>query len=157
MTVKFALSEFNRRPPWQAGDGELHAYEVTLARLRAQPQGEGYDFGGYRIHRARHAKNPGTHMLMCHRHGEALAIARHPKDGTVGFVRRDLMWVHEAHRGNGLGAELCAEMLCMMGCESWSKGQWIQWLDTPQFTEAGFQNRKHVFRRLVERGVIEEA
>lgn len=156
MTVRFTLAEFGRRPAFRGGDGELSSYEVTLARLRAVTIDEGYEFGRYRIHRARHARNPGTQQRMCLEHGEALTIARSGKYGTIGLVRRDLMWVHEAHRGNGLGPELCAEMLQMMGCESWSKTQWIEWLDTPQLTEAGFRNRAKVFRKLVERGIIEE-
>jgi hypothetical protein len=45
-------------------------------------------------------------------------------------------------------------MLCMWGCEQWDKAQWMQWLHTPAFTEAGFQNRRKVFERLVARGVI---
>lgn len=153
MTVTFTEAEFTRGGPQTSN--RLPRHQTFLAEKLARPQGEGYEFGAYRIHRALHAKNPGTRARMALEHGEHLIAALFEGE-TVGFCRQDFMWVHTDHRGNGLGPEMATELLVAKGCESWDKADWIRWLDTPSFTPDGFRNRPKTFRKLVERGILQE-
>jgi GNAT superfamily N-acetyltransferase len=154
MTISLSRAVFVRNKRRYQGS-TLDGRETALVAGLAKPYGEGFAVGAYRIHCARHAGNPGTHRLSTMAHGEELIVAVR-EGGVVGFVRRDLLWVHPDHRGNGLGPEMAAEMLVQMGCEAWTTEQWQNWLDTPAFTTDGARNRGRMYDVLVRRGVVED-
>jgi hypothetical protein len=156
MPIALSKALFLSNTP-RAGAGELFSTETFVVAAYARPYGEGFDApaADYRIHRAHHAGNPGRRRLLEMKHGEHFVVAVYDKH-VVGFVRRDLLWVHPDHRGNRLGPEMAAELLVAMGCEKWTYEQWSNWLSTPQFTVAGHRNRHGVYDVLVRRGIITE-
>ena len=153
--VQFTEAEFTGPPGRLSGDVSVD--EAERALQLCQPTSEGFAFGDYRIcHGKFQGGNPSTTQLLAwERDGLEVAVGLY-QGVVIGLSCRNLLWVDEPHRGKGLGPQIAAELLVMLGGKTWDKAQWLKWLRTPNFTTSGLENRRRMFHVLVQREIIAE-